>query len=647
MSGVQKVTVSPLADITSIMAGTTAPWPWEVTAVYINGTVAAFTWAAGIVSIPSYTTGVVTVEFNLYLIFGAPSQYLPSDPTNPLSAPAFWENRLTNFIAYSTSIKSFEVGLTEVTIGSMTLNIDDDWLPLIQQVLIFTNRIVRIYIDDVIKFKGITTRASVNNFQLSISIQKRQTILDSQCSWGDPDYLNRINRASSNAYYTGSNIPEQFENYAIPMLFGFTTPYELNKVEEIDLGTPSAFFIVPPSTKGRSRGVNTNVTICKVIPTSSSGGILGRMPSYQTMPAAAPINEALANQSHRFGRYEQASNPNTLNFMILGENCVLDRTTPGIINAARLFNRQVSPARSLFFMGYDDLSAVNYDNISNCDKYRHFFTTEIPRETWTTPAILSSTLTPAGHRWLTISGVTGLNLLETDCYVVINNISGAKSGPDVMKWALEAHGFTTEPTSFAAMNLLYPDRVCMQAGFGTSLQTLGSFLAEINRSLLTVLVFPASNDAPFLVRIDPTQAATQIIDERQIDNISSSSEYRDQAKNVIFEPAYFRSDIAKADLSFNLPAPNAALWGSEKTVRVTHVLAELSDTVRFEEMTDFFGSPVTTVKFMLLDDEVTLELADIVQIDHPEFQQKILITSIEQQPLGRLIQGRYLYVNQN
>jgi hypothetical protein len=647
---IQKLTVSPLADITSIITGTEAVWPWEVTEVYVNGVATAFTWdeATSLLDIPSYGSGIVLVEFSLYLIFNAPSQYLPSDPTNPASPLVFWENRLTSFISYSTSIRSFETGLTEITIGSFGIRIDDDWLPLIQNILIFSNRTVRIYLDDVIKFKGITTRSAVSNFTLTVTIQKRQTILDSECSWGDPDYLNRVNRSSSNAYYTGANIPKEFENVAIPMLFGSTTPYELGETQEIDLGTPSGFFLVPPTTKGRSRSPNTNSFIIKVIPTGPTTGILGRMPSYQTLPSPSAINEAIAGASHIYGRFEQMSNAVTFDHMILGENCVLDRAAPGLIVAGRIYGRKTNaPARSYFFLGYDDPPGGGvFDTILNCDRYRHFFSTDLPRETWVTPAVLSSTLTPAGHRWLTISGVTGLDLTTSDLYVVLNNISGARSGPKVMEWALEAHGYTVSPGSFAGLNALYPDKVCMQVGFGSNLPTLGVFLSEINRTLLTVLVFPASNDEPYLVRINPTASASQTIREDQISGLSWGSEYRDQTKNVIFSPQYFRSDDALANLTFNVPSPRAEIWASERTLTINHVLEE-STTDRFDEIADFYGSPVTPIKFTLLDDEVQLELADMIQLDHPEFQKKVVITAIEQLPQGRAIQGRYLYVNDN
>lgn len=643
---VQKVTLSPLADITSIISGTEAQWPWEVTVVYINGVDTAFTYdeETATLDIPSYGSGVVLVEFSLYLIFNAPSQYLPSDPTNPASPLVFWENRLNSFISYSTSIRSFETGLTDITIGSFGIRIDDDWLPLIQNILIFSNRTVRIYLDDVIKFKGITTRSAVSNFTLTVTIQKRQTILDSECTWGDPEYLNRVTR-SFNAYYDGSNIPKEFENIAIPMLFGSETPYELGETEEIDLGTPSGFFLIPPTTKGMSRRPNMNSFIIKVIPTGTSTGIIGRMPAYQTLPAASPINEALTGQAHIFGRFEQASNAVTFDDMILGENCVLDRAAPGLIVAGRIYGR--SATRSFFFLGFDDPpGGGNFDTILNCDRYRHFFSTNLPRETWVTPAVLSSTLTPGGHRWLTISGVTGLDLTQSELYVVLNNISGALSGPKVIEFALESHGYAVSPGSFDSLDAIYPDKVLMRAGFGTTVPTLGTFLSEINRTLLTVIVFPASNDEPYLVQINPYASPSQTLGESQITGLSWGSEYRDQTKQVIFSPKYFRSDIALAFLTVKVPSPRAEILGSERTLELSHVL-EVNSTERFDEIADFYGSPVTPIKFTLLDDEVELELADMIQLDHPQFQKKIIITAIEQLPQGRAIQGRYLYVNDN
>jgi len=646
---VQKVTVTPLADITSLMDGTEASWLWEVETAYVDGISTAFTWTDGVLDIPGYTSGVVLVEFTLYLIYNSTSRYFPKDPTDSGSDQVFWESRLTSFISYSTSIKSFETGLTEISIGSIGIRLDDDWLPLIQQTLIIPNRVVRIYQDDVIAFKGINTRLSVNDATITIAIQKRQTILDSECTWGDSPHLNRIDRSSNTSFYNGANIPEQYQNYAIPMVFGSTTPFDLTDNSEIEIGNPVVIFITPPSTKAPAHMADTGKIMLRVIPTSATTGILGRMPAYQTF-TSTPINEALTGAGHFWERYEQASNSVVLNQMISGSICVLERTggTTPLINTARLYNKKVvAPSRGYFYLGIEDATAGagNYDVIKDANENAHFFCSSMPDVNWTGPTILTATpsLTDGGHRWLTIS-VTRIDLRTCDSWVVLDGITGAKSGPEVIQFALETHGYTVDAASFSDMTTEFPDEIVMQAGWNTTVPTLGNFLAEINRSLLTVVVFPAGNDEPELMKIDPSAASTQTIDETQIADLSWGSEYRDQAKNVIFSPAYFRSDVAKNTLTFNLDAPRAVLWGSEKTLTIAHVLSEVT-TSRFDEIVDFYGSPVTVVKFILYDDDVILDISDIVTIDHTEFQKKIIITNIEQLPIGRAVQGRYLYVN--
>lgn len=639
----QKVTVTPLSDITNIIVGTTANWFWEVETVYVEGVSTAFSWSDGVVSIPSYTSGTVLVEYTLYLIYDAPSQYLPSDPTDSLSDPVYWENRLSSFISFATSIRNFESGLTDISVGNVSIQIDDDWLGLIQQVTILSNRTVRIYRDDVIAFKGISTRSSISNFVMTINVQKRITILDSECTWGDPAYLNRVDRSQNTSYYNGANIPDKFEGVAIPMVFGDETPYSQTANEEIDIGIPTAFFLIPPSTKATQKSVQTSDTILRVIPTSATTGIIGRMPSYQTINST-PISISLTGQQHVFSRFEQCSNTVVLNNMIEGSICILERVAPGSINSARLYGKKkTAPTRSYFFLGVEDTDTNNYNTLNSADQNQHFFCSSIPNYNWTSPAVLSGTSTPGGHRWLTIT-VTGINLLQDDLYVVLTGISGALTAVEVMQFALESHGFTVDTASFTTLAADLPYDALMQAGFGSNVPTLAQFISEINRSLMTALVFPADNDVPYLVKIDPTELPSQTIDESQISNLTWANEYRDQAKNVIFRPAYMRNDQAKDDLYANITASRATLFGSEKTTEINHVLSSLPST-RFDEITEIYGSPVTQCKFGLLDDDVEIELADVIEIDHTEFKNPILITNIEQLPIGRSIQGRYLYVN--
>jgi len=641
----QKVTVTPLSDITSIMVGTEANWFWEVETVYVDGVSTAFTWAEGVVDIPSYVSGTVLVEYTLYLLYDLPSQYFPKDPTDLGSDPVYWENRISNFISYATSIKSFETGLTEISVGNVAIQIDDDWLGLIQQVTIFSNRTVRIYRDNVISFKGISTRSSISNFVMTINVQKRITILDSECNWGDPAWLNRIDRTSNTAFYNGANVPDQYEGIAIPMLFGEQTPYELNRNGEVDLGDSNpGLFAAPISNKRPEVSLNVSRFCVRVIPTSTTSGILGRMPVYQTI-SSTPISVTMTGRgAPTFIKAAQANNAVITTKMIPGSVAIMERLAPGAISPCRYYN--YSSTTGQFLLGVDDSTATFalYDTLQSCNEKVHAFPSQIPTASWTTPAVLSATLTPGGHRWLTVSGLTGIDLYATDLYMVLTEVSGSITAVETMQFALQSHGFTVDTASFTALATDLPYNALMQCGFGSTVPTLGQFIAEINRSLMTALVFPADNDVPYLVKIDPTEIPSQTIDESQINGLNWTNEYRDQAKNVIFRPAYMRNDQAKNDLYANITASRATLFGSQKTTEINHVLSSLPST-RFDEITEIYGSPETTIKFGLLDDDVEVELADVIQIDHSEFKNQILITNIEILPIGRSIQGRYLYVN--
>jgi hypothetical protein len=645
VSDIQKVIVSPFVNLTDRMSGTTANWGWEVDTVYVNNASVSFSWSDGVLTIPGYTTGTVLAEFTLYLIYGQPSEMLPFDPTDPLSDEIYWENRLTNFFTYSSSIKAFESGLTEITGTSIAITIDDDWSDLIRALLVWSNRTIRIYQNDVLIFKGITTKMAISDKSLSIQIQKRQTILEADLHWGDPSYLNVIDRSSNTAYYNGANIPEAYEGFVIPMLFGPHTPYEQTADSEVDLGTPAPTFLIPPGTKGAARSVNSGAFMARVIPTSSSSGIIGRMPSWQSISGTA-INQTLTGPAHTYGRAEQGSNSFILTTMIPGEVCTLERTTgpSPIINSARLYNYNSAKTRGFFIMSVDDTTYTNYDVIKDCNTNFHYFPSNLPTTAWTTGAVLSGTFTPGGNRLLTVSSITGLDLLNDELYVVITNVSGARSAPEVLKFALEQHGYTVDAASFAALAAEFTQTTIQMAGRDNNTMTLGAFVGEINRSLMTILVFPASNDIPFLQKIDANQAASTTLSEDQILGLKFDHEYRDQAKNVTWKPKYALADSEKDSLRVKQTSSVASLFQSERSIEIEHVLTG-TPTTRWQEITEIYGSPASQVSFTLLDDEVEIELGDCVQLDHPSCTQKVLILSIGTQSQGRLIGGRFLYVN--
>lgn len=644
----QQVTLAPLADITSLITGTTASWSFEVTAVYLNGVSTPFSWTNGTVSIPSYTVGTVLVEFPLYLLFDAPSQYLPSDPTDPGSDPVFWENRLRSFISFSTSIKSFESGLTEINVGSVQIQLDDDWIQLAQQQLIMPNTIIRIYREAVLRFKGIATKHTISNYVMNINIQKRITIFDSECHFGDPAFLNRIDRSTNTAYYNGANVPEEFEGTAIPMLFGPEFPYDQSDYSEIDIG-PSNIGVFPTGseTKFAQKNINSGGFIVRIIPTSTTTGIIGRMPVFQSLVSSPATQSLVVGLQRPYQRSQQSANSTVYNSLIQGEMFIIQRTSDSKINIGRVWRKLTTPDAFLF-LGIEDSSFSTYNNILTHSTTEHWFSTNVPASTWTLPAVSSGSFTPGGNRWIT-ANFTGVDLYTNEVFVVFTGITGAADNFELMQWIMEQHGFTVDATSFSNLSAEFNVTTIQQVGLKNDVPTLGNLIAEMNQSLMTILVFPADNDEPFIKKIDPLESPSLTLDETQIANVNVSSEYRNQAANVQFRPKYARSDVYKYSLYRNLEAPNKDLFASQKTFEVSHVLSSLPSSVtdRWEEITEIYGAPQTTVTFDLFDDDVEIELGDMVYVDHDLFKNKIMITSIDNKQQGRTISGRYFYVNEN
>jgi hypothetical protein len=126
--------------------------------------------------------------------------------------------------------------------------------------------------------------------------------------------------------------------------------------------------------------------------------------------------------------------------MIPGEVAVMDRVTPGALAGVRYYN--FTGTTGNFLLGVDEPAPISwalYDTLNSCDENFHAFPSEIPRETWTGLTILSGTFTPGGHRFLTVSGLTGIDLTKTELYVVISSVAGAVVAAEVLQFALESH----------------------------------------------------------------------------------------------------------------------------------------------------------------------------------------------------------------
>jgi hypothetical protein len=640
MARVAKVIVRAVANVTSLMSGTTCFWQHEVTDVWVSGASNAFTWSDdGTLTVTGYTTGTVLARFNLYLIYNNTSGYFPKDPENPASDTVFWDERLVSFPSIGNSIEKFETGLNRIKIGNISIRLDDEWNDLIVNSISYANQANSIYIDDVLSGQVVTSSSSMSNFTVRLNAQVLDDVLRAECNFGDPDYLNKIDITSSNAYYTGSNVPAEFQGYVIPMICGTETPYNYTLESSEDGGDSVTIPILPTARQLPAYLPDSGSVILRLIPISATEAIACRCPSWLT-PISTPDSGNALFPSARERELSQFVSNSAVGTMIPGECCILEQSSD---YGARLLNRG-SGSNGTFILSDANTGTTSFTDIKFTNDNMHLLSKTTPGDTYTQPTLSITTLA-SGNKLIKVTNINGFDLTNDAVYVVFQGITGARSAPRVIEWILDSHGIGTDST-FTTVGTNLPDEVINQIGSSTNMPTVESAIGEINRSILTAVIQPADGGDFSIVEIDPSATSSQTIENEDVKSVRVRDEYRDIAKTVIFEPKYAISPNTWSDLYQEITNLNVeSFYGSTKTKTVTHVLNDIPSNSRFNEIAAFWGNPNTEISFQLLDDTIDISVGDYVSLNTDSFVGKIIITSITTLEVGKNIKGRYLYDN--
>lgn len=632
-----------VSTITDLMSGTGAQWDFEVSEVWVDNVSTAFTWSSGSLDIPTYTSGVVKVESILYLIYGELGGYHPKDPENPASDVVFWDDRVVKSPSFSTSINNIEEGFIDANIGALSFYYRDGWDDLITYGTTFINKTLLIYRESVLLYSGFIEGASVSRGAYTLANGNIDSVLDQECTFGDPDYMCRIKTDSSNSYYTGSNIDQKWDGHAIPMVFGPRTAWEDTQGETVALGQWVPVFppilLPPPNTSSKKVGSGI---ILKVIPTSSTTGILCRTPSYETLGStktsaaddgsffwtftSTNTNMSIANVSH--GQLvtidsSNASRRTSQSCRVIGGN-----TSAVSFQLCTEDTVSADPTTDYDFYDYDSKSHLCSDICANED-YDDAST------------LISSTTITHGtqnNKLWTISVGSQVDLLAHDYYYVNIGITGSKSAPEVAEWILNSHGLTTD-SSFATLGADLTEKATMHVGYDKEIQTVKEALSEINTSLLSYIKKPLNGSAYSMSKIDTSATPSVTLTNEDITNVRSNQKKGSTYGVVEFEHTYLQGDNIRDDVYRYNTSEASNHTGITKHKLINHVLNEADDT-RFDEMTEFWCTPEIVVGFTLLDESISIDIGDYVQVNHEDFTGLLLITKLAPNDLGYSIQGR-------
>jgi len=631
-SNVFKVIANGIVDLTSKVSGTSASFPFEVVTAFVDGVSTAFTYSNGVLDIPSYTSGTVKAEFVLYLIYNDVSQHAPKDPATPASDSVFWEDRVSRMPTFSSSINNFESGKIAFKTSNIAFTcLGGDWESILDRVdFVGTN--ISVYFNDVIIFDGFTNGSQVSNGRTTIIIKNQATVLDSECNWGDSDYLNRIDGSHSSSFYTGSSIPEKYYGTAIPFVIGDRMAYHDFEGQNVDSGQDitGAPPLVQLGANVTSRTVGVGF-VCRVIPTSATTGIVCRIPSFQSLSSSLGTDTATSLSPKLYSKIinGSASAPTGM----IPSQLIRQETT-----GANVGSRCLNINSTVYQLEASVTASVTWVQ-AHYDEELQLCSTEPATQTFD-PAtvVISYDVTDGGHRLVKIS-CPGVDFLKYDHYLVCSNVTGSITAPKVAQFILESHGLSVDSSTFDTVSALYPQKTCIQVGLGKQIQTVNQVIGQINAALLTYNKIPLSGNDITMGYINLSPSITDTLTDEQIRELSVSVTSDDVYSKIEFEPIYAKGTNYRDDVYDSKQNSEAeSIYASVKTKTIAHVLTSKPSS-RWQDVADYYGFPSPVVRFIFLESTL-YEVGDYVTIDHSDFKGDIVITSITPRQIGSSITGK-------
>lgn len=621
-----------IADLTSIMSGTGASFKFEVETVWVDSVSTAFTWSAGALDIPTYTTGTVKVQFILYLKTGEPSKHDTKDPTNPASDVVFWEERITSFPTISSSISSFESGEVKFKASNIAFTaLNSGWDILFDSVE-FVGTTIEYYKNNALVYQGITGGSTVSRGVITTILKNLNSVFDDECTFGDPDYLVRIDPDYNSTYYNAGNIPEKYYGVSIPFIIGDRMPYQDFQGQTIDSGT---YIAAAPAYPALSPKVDTEALgtgwICKIIPTGATTGIVCRIPSFQALGSTVGNDAFFGVTANLWSKIRDGGSalsalPTQLAQLNYGAS-------------SSMGGRMLRNGGVIYQQSQEGQTGTAWTS-ADFDEELHLCSATAPNAFDPATVVISYTATPNGNRLVEITA-PGCDFTANDYWLVCSNVTGSVSAPEVMEFILEQHGLTVNASSFSTLASAYPQKTCIQVGLGKGIKTLNNIVSEINRGLMTFTKIPLDGTEISMEAVDFTPTPTDTLTDENVSNLRVTMTGEGIYKNLKFEPIYAKGTIYRDDVYGNAETSESAIYNSDKTLVLNHVMTS-KPTTRWDDIAEFYGKPNTNVSFILLDETTEYDVGDYLTIDHSDFKGDIIITTITRRRIGSQISGRKL-----
>lgn len=647
--------VSDVSDSVStpdINGNVTLPWKLEAVTAWVQDIDLVISQTNDTVTIENYASvpagyGKLKLESTIYLYAGGPDQIAPKNPADPLSSEVLWIAAAEKGVTVVQSIDNFENKVVRTSANGLNFSLAPELSDLSSNNPEFVGQLVQVWNDAGQKIiSGITVHQLYRGMSYTLNMQKNIDPLKEVLTNGDPEPLVYFKAGNQAPYYNAPDLREEDNNTPIPFIIG------------------PAPTISERRRLSQAKGFTVTYTDLPVVPLSSTQGIIAKIPSFcDLVPVSAPLpNDPVVPSAYRISTYtfadpfEGVYALNLTNAVALapflktgmsaylqnlynipGEKGVEDtRVTILSIDNDSFGNIRVKvaaqrPEAFLGTVGYIKgllQFDIRFGATAQQAKIKSFCISG--ENQWAFNSNLRLYTTSHGNSKLLKAEIVdgSASFLDTEfkpVFSLVYNDPTLQLPQRALQRIFSNQGLVLDVTEYetaagsAASEIGYIYNVDKNAA------TLGDLATDTCRSLFSTLRSNTASDN-FVLTSLTTDIVNFTYSDDNVSQIVVNGDSRDIAKSV----QLINPQTGQATNAFDTFADTKYNATSAKIIN--HIL--VSADPRTKNWVQFYSSPKTTVEFVLLDSDLVPVCGNLIQLNHPDYTGRLLVTQVTQSELS-------------
>ncbi len=624
--------------------------------------------------------GDLKIKSTLYIYAGAAGdQIAPKDPADPNSDVVLWEACAQKGVTVVQTINNFETSVVQTSANGLNFNITPSMTELYNYNPEFSGQLVSVYNDagnllisakivhHLLRGQSITLNMQKNVEPWKQNLTMGDVNLAPGGAQNDPNNFAPLTTLVdyNNSYYNGTQIPSKDIGKPIPAYIG-------NVITTTESRTVERGKVVSSSTAPTQR-YELSYLPTDYVRVSPTRAIVCKLPNNIT-PAfiSAPATNATASQrrGYRVSNITKItdrelivnfSDPSIVPFLRPGMTFFIRNVTvetfalaQGLITevfypqARILLQQEVLTNLRLGETGvmafdlrkFTEISAFDARLRSQCFPASGAFGathTNLNLSYVSTPnsnVVFADIIDPGPFNGsdALIAPNTGSGMtFDNTSFKISFDVTVSSNAPeDILESVAGFHGVTIDTSEFKTLTNPSANLTYDLYNTGNKLNTLEDYAKVACRTnFATIVSDPASTQFRLVPLVGGNLAYSYTEDE--IREVIVNGDSRDMAKTVEYFNPKFNSPRRQIE---NLEAER---YNVSESRTIEHNLSDVITTPRIGNWADFYSKNRVTVEFVLLEASKIPLCGEVIQIDHPDYSGRAIVTSVTQSEVSTKI----------